>query len=128
MTGSLLLAAAIYAPFACWLWPSHITADSAWSVLGLAVICTAVAFLFFFALIAEVGPARATVITYINPAVAILLGVTALDEPLTAGMAIGFPLVILGSVLGTARGRDTGARDEVVAPAAPEAAAQLPER
>ncbi|WP_051175685.1 DMT family transporter [Nocardia exalbida] len=128
VTGSLLLAAAIYAPFAGWLWPSRITADAAWSVLGLAVICTAAAFLFFFALIAEAGPARATVITYINPAVAILLGVTALDEPLTAGMAIGFPLVILGSVVGTARGRDEAARADLPAPAAPEAAARLPER
>ncbi|WP_067808448.1 DMT family transporter [Nocardia beijingensis] len=126
VTASLLLAAVIYAPFAGWLRPSRLTADAAWSVLGLAVVCTAVAFLFFFALIAEVGPARATVITYINPAVAILLGVTALDEPLTAGMAIGFPLVILGSVLGTARGRGEVVRAD--APAAPEAAAQVPER
>jgi drug/metabolite transporter (DMT)-like permease len=124
VTGSLLLAAAIYAPFAGWRWPARITADAAWSVLGLAVICTAVAFLFFFALIAEIGPARATVITYINPAVAILLGVTALAEPLTAGMAIGFPLVILGSVLGTARGRD----ERAAAPPTPEAAVPLPER
>ncbi|MBF6469158.1 DMT family transporter [Nocardia beijingensis] len=128
VTASLLLAAAIYAPFAGWLWPARVTADASWSVLGLAVICTAAAFLLFFALIAEVGPARATVITYINPAVAIMLGVTVLDEPLTAGMAIGFPLVILGSVLGTASGRDKAARTEPATPAAPEAAAQLPER
>ncbi|MGV9543385.1 DMT family transporter [Nocardia beijingensis] len=127
VTASLLLAAVIYAPFAGWLRPSHLTADAAWSVLGLAVVCTAVAFLFFFALIAEVGPARATVITYINPAVAILLGVMALDEPLTAGMAIGFPLVILGSVLGTTRGRDE-ARTDLAAPPTPEAAVPLPER
>jgi drug/metabolite transporter (DMT)-like permease len=59
----------------------------------------------FFALIAEAGPARGHVITYINPAVAITLGVLLLNEPFTAGMAIGFPLVILGSVLATARGR-----------------------
>ncbi|WP_157114553.1 DMT family transporter, partial [Nocardia niwae] len=128
VTGSLLLAAAIYAPFAGFLWPVRIPADAAWSVLGLAVICTAAAFLFFFALIAEIGPARATVITYINPAVAILLGVTALDEPLTAGMAIGFPLVIIGSVLGTAGSRDKAAREGSAMPAAPEAAAPLPER
>ncbi|WP_406268181.1 DMT family transporter [Nocardia sp. NBC_00881] len=126
VTGSLLLAAAIYAPFTGWVWPSHITADSAWSVLGLAVICTASAFLFFFALIAEVGPARATVVTYINPAVAILLGVTALDEPLTAGMMIGFPLVVLGSIFGTARSRDEAGPDAV--PDAPKAVAGLPER
>ncbi len=59
----------------------------------------------FFALIAEVGPARATVITYVNPAVAIVLGALVLSEPLTLGMAIGFPLVIAGSVLGTWRSR-----------------------
>jgi drug/metabolite transporter (DMT)-like permease len=57
----------------------------------------------FFALIAEVGPARATVITYINPVVAIALGALVLNEPITLGMAIGFPLVIAGSILGTAR-------------------------
>lgn len=103
VTGSLILAAVIYLPFAALRRPSHFPADASWSVLGLAVICTAAAFLVFFALIGEVGPARATVITYINPAVAILLGVTLLNEPLTIGMGIGFPLVILGSVLGTAR-------------------------
>ena len=81
---------------------SSITAPAAWSIVGLAVICTAVAFLVFFALIAEAGPARATVITYINPAVAITLGVLLLDEPFTIGMAIGFPLVIVGSILATA--------------------------
>ena len=74
------------------------------------MICTALAFLVFFALIAEAGPARATVITYINPAVAILLGVLLLSEPFTVGMAIGFPLVIVGSVLATARARGGGRR------------------
>ncbi|WP_328407537.1 DMT family transporter [Nocardia sp. NBC_00403] len=124
VTASLILAAVIYAPFAGLRWPAHITADAAWSVLGLAVICTAAAFLVFFALISEVGPARATVITYINPAVAILLGVTLLDEPLTIGMAIGFPLVILGSVLGTARTRTTPDQDLVHA----ASAAPLPDK
>jgi len=69
------------------------------------VLCTAAAFLVFFALIAEVGPARATVITYVNPAVAIVLGAIVLSEPVTLGMVIGFPLVIVGSVLGTSRAR-----------------------
>ena len=108
VTGSLLVATAIYAPVAPFLWPSSIPADAAWSVLGLAVVCTAAAFLLFFALIAEIGPARATVITYINPAVAILLGVLVLSEPLTIGMAIGFPLVIVGSILGTASSPGAG--------------------
>ena len=70
-------------------------------VVGLAVVCSAAAFLIFFALIREVGPLRATVITYVNPAVAAVLGVTLLDERLTAGMVIGFSLVLVGSVLAT---------------------------
>ena len=53
------------------------------ALAGLAVVCTAVAFMLFFRLIAEVGPARATVITYVNPAVAVALGVAVLGEPLT---------------------------------------------
>lgn len=105
VAGSLLLATIGYLPFVPFLWPAHVSAASAWSVVGLAVICTALAFLVFFALIAEAGPARATVITYINPAVAIALGVLVLHERLTIGMAIGFPLVILGSFLATARPR-----------------------
>src|SRR5215204_300636 len=74
------------------------------AVLGLAIVCTALAFLLFFALIAEVGPVRATVITYVNPAVAALLGVAILDEHFTVGMAIGFALVLAGSVLATQPG------------------------
>jgi drug/metabolite transporter (DMT)-like permease len=107
ITGSLILATLIYAPFAPFLMPEQVSAESVWSVVGLGVLCTAGAFLVFFALIAEVGPARATVITYVNPAVAIALGALVLDEPLTLGMAIGFPLVILGSFLGTMKKRET---------------------
>ncbi|MFD6390573.1 DMT family transporter [Nocardia sp. NPDC060259] len=115
VTASLLLAALVYTPFTAVSWPAHIPADAAWSVLGLAVICTATAFLVFFALIAEVGPARATVITYVNPAVAIVLGVAALGEPLTIGMAIGFPLVVIGSIIGTRSA--TRVQDRLPAPA-----------
>ena len=60
------------------------------------------AFLLFFALIREVGPSRSTVITYVNPLVAVLLGIVLLSEPLTLGIAVGMPLILLGSVLGTA--------------------------
>ncbi len=105
VTASLLLAAVIYLPFAIWRRPEHYPADATWSVVGLGLLCTALAFVVFFALIGEVGPARATVITYINPAVALVIGVSLLGEPFTAGMAIGFPLVILGSILGTARAK-----------------------
>lgn len=103
ITASLIVATLIYLPFMPFLWPERIPADAAASVVGLGVLCTAAAFMVFFALIAEVGPARATVITYVNPAVAIVLGALVLSEPLTIGMAIGFPLVIVGSILGTSR-------------------------
>jgi drug/metabolite transporter (DMT)-like permease len=103
VTGSLAIAAVAYLPFAVLLWPAQITARAAGSVVVLAVVCTAAAFLVMFALIAEAGPARMTLITYINPVVAILLGALILDEPITVGLAIGFPLIILGSILGTWR-------------------------
>ena len=75
---------------------------NAWlSVGGLGVLCTALAFTLLLKLIEEVGPSRTTVITYINPAVAILLGVLILNEPFTAGLAVGFPLVLIGSYLAT---------------------------
>ncbi|HEV7642154.1 MAG TPA: EamA family transporter [Gaiellaceae bacterium] len=106
VAASLLLTGIVYAPFAAANWPTKLpSAHVVESVLGLAVICTALAFLVFFALIAEVGPVRATVITYINPAVAAALGVTLLHEHLTTGMVIGFALVLAGCVLATGRDR-----------------------
>ena len=100
-----MIAALVYAPFAAARWPSSMpSAHVVESVLGLAVVCTALAFLVFFALIAEVGPVRATVITYVNPAVAAVLGVLILSEHLSAGMLVGFALVLAGSVLATGRG------------------------
>jgi drug/metabolite transporter (DMT)-like permease len=59
----------------------------------------------FFALIREVGPNRATVITYVNPAVAVVLGVLVLAEPFTPTIALGFGLIALGSFFGTRRTR-----------------------
>jgi drug/metabolite transporter (DMT)-like permease len=104
ITASLLLTTLVYLPVgvaqAPTSWPG---ADVALAVAGLAVICTAVAFLVFFALIAEVGPTRSTVITYVNPAVAVLLGVTLLDESFTLATAVGFVLILAGSVLATRR-------------------------
>lgn len=104
VAASLAISAIAYAPLAAARWPSSMpSAHVVESVLGLAIVCSAAAFLIFFALIDEVGPLRATVITYINPAVAAVLGVTLLDEHLTAGMVIGFALVLVGCVLATGR-------------------------
>jgi drug/metabolite transporter (DMT)-like permease len=66
-----------------------------------------VALAVFFALIREVGPQRALVITFVNPAVAVLLGLLLLGEPFTLGLAVGLPLVLAGCVLAT---RQTGSR------------------
>jgi drug/metabolite transporter (DMT)-like permease len=76
-----------------------------WSVLALAVICTAAAFMLLFALVNEVGPVRATTITYLNPAVAIVAGALVLDEPVTVWTIVGFALVVTGSYLVNRGGR-----------------------
>ena len=104
VAASLALSALVYAPLAAVDWPARMpSAHVIESVLGLAVVCSAAAFLLFFALIAEVGPVRATVITYVNPAVAAVLGVLLLSERLTTGMLLGFALVLVGCVLATGR-------------------------
>jgi drug/metabolite transporter (DMT)-like permease len=100
---SLVLAALAYAPFGLTHLPSHPSIEVIAAVAGLALVCTALAFVLFFELIVEIGPARSTVITYVNPAVAITLGILALGEPFTIGIAFGFPLILLGSWMATAK-------------------------
>ena len=109
---SLLVAGLIYLPVVAyevindsWRAPgvTEVSQDAILSVVALGVLCSAIAFVALFALIAEVGPTRTTVITYINPAVAIILGVLILSEPITTGIMIGFPLVLIGSVMATRR-------------------------
>ncbi len=98
----LAFAAVVYAPLAAVTWPTAVPAAKVLaSLAGLAVICTALAFVLFFALISEAGPARAAVITYVNPAVAVVLGILVLGERLTTTMAIAFVLILGGSVLAT---------------------------
>jgi drug/metabolite transporter (DMT)-like permease len=107
VSASLFLTTIVYAPFAATRLPSSMPGSHViLSVIGLATICTALAFIVFFALIGEVGPTRATVITYVNPAVAAVLGVAVLGEHLTAGMLVGFALVLGGCVLATGPGAD----------------------
>ena len=102
MAVSLALCAVVFAPIAATQWPAAVpSAQTLIAIVVLATVCTAAAFLLFGALIDEVGPVRATVITYINPAVAAVLGVLVLRETFTVPMAIGFVLVIAGSILAT---------------------------
>ena len=112
IAASLGLAALLYVPFATAAWPAHFGLQASAAVVTLGLVCTALAFLLFFALIAEAGPARATVITYFNLLVALLLGVLLLKEPLSPGMLVGSVLVVLGSFLATTgRKRAAGASE-----------------
>jgi len=116
IAASLAICAVAYAPVAALQWPHTVpTAGVLASVGVLALVCTALAFLIFFALIAEIGPVRATVITYINPAVAAVAGILVLHERFTAGMGTGFVLVLIGSTLATRRARVSGARASIAA-------------
>jgi drug/metabolite transporter (DMT)-like permease len=113
---ALALCAVAYTPLAVSQWPRTIPSIGVLgSVAVLALVCSALGFLIFFALIAEIGPVRATVITYINPAVAALAGILVLRENFTVGMGIGFILVLAGSTLATRRART--ASEEMAAPA-----------
>ncbi|MCU1659005.1 MAG: protein of unknown function transrane [Pseudonocardiales bacterium] len=103
VSASLLLCAIGYLPYAAFNPPTHLSGHAIASIGVLGVVCTAVAFVVFFALINDIGPARATVITYVNPAVAVLFGIVLLGEPFTLGMGVGFPLILAGSVLAARR-------------------------
>jgi drug/metabolite transporter (DMT)-like permease len=99
---SLALGAVTYAPVGIAQLPPALPAPEViFAVVVLGVICTAVAFVLFFRLIAEIGPVRATVVAYVNPAVAVAAGVAVLGEPLTVGTAVGFVLILAGSWLAT---------------------------
>lgn len=103
----LTVAALIYATPAALTWPDEMPSKRVlFALAALAVICTALAFIVFFALIREVGAARALVFTYVNPAVALAAGVIVLGEPLTAWNVAGLALILTGSVLATRKPRE----------------------
>jgi drug/metabolite transporter (DMT)-like permease len=99
---SLIVVSLIYAPIAATTLPDRMPRiNVTLSVLGLAFICTALAFVVFFKLIEEVGAARAGLITFANPVVAVALGAVFLDESITTATGVGFALVLVGCVLAT---------------------------
>ena len=102
VAASLAIATLLVTPFALADVPDSVpSTDTIASVVVLGLLCSALAFLFFFRLIAEIGPGRATVITYVNPVVALGLGVAILDESVTTGVAVGLLLILAGSWLST---------------------------
>ncbi len=98
----LTFAALVYAVPAALTWPDRMPSPHAvGSLVALGLLCTALAFVLFFALIREVGPSRATTFTYVNPAVAVAAGVLLLDEPLTLTTLAAFGLILIGCGLAT---------------------------
>jgi len=95
---AMAFTAILFLPFAIAQWPVNpISLQSRSSLIALGIFSTAMAFYYFFIVMAEIGPARASLVTYLNTAFAVLLGVMILGEPLTLGIAIGLPLVLIGS-------------------------------
>ena len=122
ITLALLITAIVYIPVVSLTgsWPTEVPSPAVlWSVVGLGVVCSALAFLVMFALVAEIGPMRMTTITYVNPAVAIVAGALILGERVTVWTVVGFALVLAGSYLVTQK------RREPVAPPDPEGAAVI---
>jgi drug/metabolite transporter (DMT)-like permease len=120
VAASLAACAIGYAPAAILQRPAHLPpATGIASVIVLGVLCTAIGFVLFFELITEIGALRSTVITYVNPAVAVALGVAFLHESFTLGTAVGFGLILAGSILATGWRRiddPSGLLEEVAKP------------
>ena len=95
-----------WGPVAIAQWPASISMNSAISLVALGIFSTAFAFILFFKLLDEIGPARGSLVTYLNTAVAVVLGVIILKEPLTAGIIIGLPLVLIGSYLASRKSQE----------------------
>jgi drug/metabolite transporter (DMT)-like permease len=106
VAGATSIVALCWVPWSVAHWPAHVSGETLSCVAVLSVVCTAGAFLTFFELVKEVGSTRSVVVTYFNTAIAVVLGIALLHEPLTAGILVGFPLVLLGCILATSARRD----------------------
>ena len=97
---AMAMTAVFYSPALFLLWPDHtISTEAIYSLIALGVFSTGIAFAVFFTVMAEIGPTRASLVTYMNTAFAVVLGVLILSEPLTIGIIVGLPLVLIGSYL-----------------------------
>jgi drug/metabolite transporter (DMT)-like permease len=97
---AMAMTAVFYSPALVFLWPDRaVSANAIYSLIALGVFSTGIAFAVFFTVMAEIGPTRASLVTYMNTAFAVVLGVIILNEPLTVGIIVGLPLVLIGSYL-----------------------------
>jgi drug/metabolite transporter (DMT)-like permease len=119
-SASLGFAAILYAPAAVLTWPASFPGTRVLlALIGLGLVCTALGFIVFFALVRAEGPGRAMVFTYFNPPIAVLAGALVLNETITPLTIAAFVLILGGSVLATARQRER-------APASPHRRAPSP--
>ncbi len=112
--GATGVVAIAWAPYGALHWPAHVSLETVLAVLVLSVFCTAGAFLTFFELVKEAGANRSTVVVYSNTALAVLLGIALLHEPLTTSILIGFPLIMAGSYFATSSDRHRRDADLIV--------------
>ena len=123
VTGALVVAGVLLAAPALASAPDRVpSVEATVSLVVLGIACTALAFLCFFALIAAVGPSRASVIAYVNPAVAVALGVALLGEEVGTGAIAGLLLILAGSWLSTGGRPPSGLRRRMGRRGAPAAA------
>lgn len=95
---AMIITAIIFAPAALSNLPDQMPSFNATaSLIGLGVMSTGLAFMIYFGLVREIGQARGSLVTYLNTAFAVVLGVVILGEPVTIGIVTGLPLVLLGS-------------------------------
>lgn len=105
---AMAITALFYLPFAIAQWPNHtISAGAIRAIIGLGVLSTGAAFAAFFTLANIIGVARGSLVTYLNTACAVILGVIILDEPLTTGIILGLPLVLIGSYFASRKPANT---------------------
>ncbi len=101
-TGSQLGATVFLALPTIWLWPAKMPGTSAWfGVLAVGILCTGVAYVLYFRLIANVGPARALAVTFVLPVFAVLYGVLLLHESVTLWMLLCGAVIVCGTALST---------------------------
>jgi len=97
---AMAITSLFYLPIAIAMWPSNsVSLNAVAALVALGVFSTAIAFMLFFTVIKEIGAARGSLTTYVNTAVAVVLGIFVLGEPITLGIIVGLPLVLLGSYL-----------------------------
>lgn len=100
--GSQVAATVLLLPIAVWQWPRHNVSVGAWSAaIALGVICTGLAYLMYFRLIARIGPARAIAVTFLIPVFGMLWGSLFLAEPITVSMIVGGVVILFGTAMAT---------------------------